>query len=115
MTTESWFAESAGEDGVELTVVAFDPQEAEGVESLGNASIAGGGRIVGVGIARFDADALAADPGAELGEVRGPRFEVRGEGAEFGVEGEKHGGSEWFAAYGCVNPGLRRETCHPRE
>ena len=57
----SGFAEAAGEDGVELAVVAVDAEEAAGVESRGNASIA-----AGTVVARLDADALAGDPGAEL-------------------------------------------------
>jgi hypothetical protein len=60
-SVRSGFAEAAGEDGVELAVVAGDEEEAVGVETGGDASIAG------VAVARLDADALAGDPGAELG------------------------------------------------
>jgi len=98
MTTVSRFAEAAGEDGVELAVVAEDAQETVGVKSRGNASIAAGGRVVGSRVAGLDADALAADPGAELFEVRSPRAKVRGEAAEFGVEREENGGRERLAA-----------------
>jgi hypothetical protein len=60
----SGFAEATGEDGVELAVVAVYAQEALGVESRGNASIAAGAVVAG-----FDTDALAGYPGGVLGEV----------------------------------------------
>src|ERR1017187_9684184 len=63
-------AEAAGEDGVEAAVVSVYKQEAVWVEPGGGASIAGGW-MIGGGIAGLDADALAGDPGAGLGEVLG--------------------------------------------
>jgi hypothetical protein len=72
---------------VELAVVSMDKEKAAGIKASGNASIS-----AGVVVANFDSDALAGDPGAVLSGVRGPRFEVRGEAAEFGVEGEENGG-----------------------
>jgi hypothetical protein len=77
---------------MELAVVAMDSQEAIGIESRSNASIASG-----TVLASFNADAFSGDPGGVQGEVRGPRFEVQGEGAKFGIEREEDGGSERLA------------------
>ena len=68
MPDESGFAEASGEDGSEQAVVVADEQEAAGVETGGGASIAGG-RLIWRGVAGFDADALAGEPGGVLGQV----------------------------------------------
>jgi hypothetical protein len=90
---------------VELAVVSVYKQEAVWVESGGDASIAGGW-IVGGGIAGLDADALAGDPSAELGEVlgrvQGARRQVQGKAIDFAVEGDEDGGGEGLAADRCV-------------
>src|ERR1039458_6474323 len=84
-------AEAPGEDGVKAAVVSVYEQEAVWVEPGGGASIAGGW-MIGGGVAGLDADALAGDPGGVKGQVRGSGFGVRGEAAEFGVEGDEDGG-----------------------
>ena len=70
-----------------MAVITVDAQEAVGGESRGNASIA-----AGIVVAGFDADALAEDPGAELGEVGSSGVDVRGETANYSVEGDENGG-----------------------
>src|ERR1039458_8765775 len=94
-------AEAPGEDGVKAAVVSVYEQEAVWVEPGGGASIAGGW-MIGGGVAGLDADALAGDPSADLGEVlarmQGARRQVQGKAIDFAVEGDEDGGGEGLAA-----------------
>jgi hypothetical protein len=100
----SEFAEAAGEDGVELAVVAVDEEEAVAVEPGGGASIAGLGvrRLAGAAGAGFDTDAFAGEPGGVERVVRCPFVVVRREVVEFAVEVAEDGGGEGLAGDGGV-------------